>query len=136
MLGKYLKKLRADLDMSLADVEKESGVTSGYIGKLEREEVKKPSTKILGKLAKVYSVNVLTLLKKGNLLIDDKIHGEQEEPEIDDEEAEELIKFLKSDGNCVDLVQSYIKLMPSQKFVLVEFAEFLVSKNDARDTSI
>lgn len=53
-LGSRLRELRAQKNLSLRDVERLSGVNSGYLSQLERDEIASPGPSTLQKLAAAY----------------------------------------------------------------------------------
>jgi transcriptional regulator with XRE-family HTH domain len=53
-LGSRLRELRSEKKMSLRDVERLSGVNSGYLSQLERDEIASPGPATLQKLATAY----------------------------------------------------------------------------------
>ncbi|MHA1251870.1 MAG: helix-turn-helix domain-containing protein [Candidatus Helarchaeota archaeon] len=55
--GENLKKIRKKLELSLRDVETETGISNAYLSQLENNKIKNPSPKILYKLAKFYKVS-------------------------------------------------------------------------------
>ena len=62
-LPKALKKLRAVKGMSLRQVELKTGVSNSYLCQLENGKIKEPSPHILRKLARVYDVDLIDLMK-------------------------------------------------------------------------
>jgi transcriptional regulator with XRE-family HTH domain len=53
-LGDRLRKSRTDRDLSLREVERRSGINSGYLSQLERNEIANPTPSVLQKVAKAY----------------------------------------------------------------------------------
>jgi len=53
-LGERLREVRTDKGLSLRDVERKSGVNSGYLSQLERDEIASPGPATLQKLAAAY----------------------------------------------------------------------------------
>lgn len=53
-LGEHLRKVRTDKGLSLRDVERLSGVNSGYLSQLERNEIANPGPTTLNKVAAAY----------------------------------------------------------------------------------
>jgi transcriptional regulator with XRE-family HTH domain len=53
-LGERLRAARSEKGLSLRDVERESGVNSGYLSQLERDEIASPGPTTLQKLAAAY----------------------------------------------------------------------------------
>lgn len=61
--GRELKELRISKSMSLRDVELLSGVSASYLWRLETGDKRAPTIPILTKLAVVYKINPIELLK-------------------------------------------------------------------------
>src|SRR4051812_21886456 len=61
--GQRLRKLRDGLGLSLREVERRSGINSGYLSQLERDEIARPSPAILQKLAETYDEPVTALMR-------------------------------------------------------------------------
>lgn len=53
-LGDQLRKSRSARDLSLREMERRSGLNSGYLSQLERDEIANPSPAVLQKVAKAY----------------------------------------------------------------------------------
>lgn len=62
VFGLHIKKLREHCKLSLKDIEEMSGISQDYIKCLENGERNIPSYSDIEKLAKVYKVDVATLL--------------------------------------------------------------------------
>src|SRR3954462_8021777 len=54
-LGERLRTSRKEAGLTLRDVEKRSGVNSGYLSQLERGEIANPGPSVLQKVAKGYA---------------------------------------------------------------------------------
>lgn len=67
-LGSHLKHLRERLELSLRDVERTSGISSGHLSMIEQEKVREPSPRILHSLAEIYGVGYVSLMKKAGYL--------------------------------------------------------------------
>jgi len=65
--GKYLRLLRINAGLTMAETTKLTGVTQGYISQIENE-IHTPSANTLAKLAKAYGVSPLTLMKEAGLI--------------------------------------------------------------------
>ncbi|HXP36838.1 MAG TPA: XRE family transcriptional regulator [Solirubrobacteraceae bacterium] len=61
-LGSRLRELRTQKNLSLRDVERLSGVNSGYLSQLERDEIASPGPSTLQKLAAAYEESVTALM--------------------------------------------------------------------------
>ena len=55
-LGSRLREVRADAGMSLRDVERRSGLQSGYLSQLERGKISHPGPPVLRAVAEGYGV--------------------------------------------------------------------------------
>jgi len=81
--GEYLRTLRVEKRLSLREVEQLAGVSSSYIGLIERGERPIPGAEILKKLAPVYDVPVRDLLGAAGYLKDeDTVLTEEDEVEM------------------------------------------------------
>ena len=78
-LGEYLWDLRQAANMSLRDVEKESGVSNAYIAQLEKGDRPAPSPDILKKLARAYNVTVRELLLRAGYLDEPEVTATEEQ---------------------------------------------------------
>jgi len=113
LIGKIIKRLRKDKNITQADLAKAVGVTTSSIGMYETE-VRKPSYEVIVKLAKYFNVTTDYLLNndnnieekpidKINKLVEDSgintiaAHFEGEEfTEDDKEDIENFIKYVLS----------------------------------------
>lgn len=59
----YIKFLREERGMSLAEVEEKSGISASYISRIENEERKNLTLSILCRLAKIYDKPIETIIK-------------------------------------------------------------------------
>lgn len=62
-LGEVLRQARTTSGMTLRKVEKETGVSNGYLSQLESGSVKNPSPKHLLKLARAYGIDYGELMR-------------------------------------------------------------------------
>ncbi len=62
--GSYFKALREAKNLTLREVEKQTGVSNAYLSQLETGKVKQPSPLNLHKLAQLYDVQYETLMEK------------------------------------------------------------------------
>ena len=77
--GKFLKTLRERRNMSLRDVQRQSGVSNAYIAQLEKGDRPAPSPDILKKLARAYNVTVRELLLRAGYLDEPEVTATEEE---------------------------------------------------------
>jgi transcriptional regulator with XRE-family HTH domain len=89
--GEYLRTLREEQRLSLREVERLSGVSSSYLGLIERGKRPVPGAEILKKLAPVYDVPVRDLLNAAGYLKEEKVSLSEEE------EVELAFKYVMSD---------------------------------------
>jgi transcriptional regulator with XRE-family HTH domain len=61
-LGNRIRELREDRQMTLGDLERESGVSKGYLSQLERGEASNPTVDVLTKISQALAVTVSELL--------------------------------------------------------------------------
>jgi len=105
-LGALLKKTRKRRNLTLRDVQKETGISNAYLSQLENGKIANPSPNILHQLAKLYEISYETLMSlagypspsetKPAFRIQDDLN------ELTPEEKErvrEYIQFLKSRKN-------------------------------------
>ena len=105
-LGEYLSALREDRDLSLEDVEEQSGnrVSRAYLSLLERGSRRDPSPQILKALAEVYDVEFSALLRAHQA---DLIHEpvREEIPPVDGEQALRRIYRVLNEEARADLLK-------------------------------
>jgi transcriptional regulator with XRE-family HTH domain len=89
--GEYLRTLREEQRLSLREVERLSGVSSSYLGLIERGKRPVPGAEILKRLAPVYDVPVRDLLNAAGYLKEEKVSLSEEE------EVELAFKYVMSD---------------------------------------
>jgi transcriptional regulator with XRE-family HTH domain len=105
-VGEYLKKIREDKNLSLRDVEAETGISNSYLSQLESGKIKEPSPNLLHKLSEFYGVSYETVMELAGYPLSDI---NKEEPQIrrlaarlgrvteeEEEELEQYLKFLRS----------------------------------------
>ena len=82
-LGKYLKRLRLEKDLTLIDVQKKTGISTGYLSEIERGNRVSPHPTILRKLAEVYGVGDKEVMEVAGYLAREgmKIFSQKEEIE-------------------------------------------------------
>lgn len=66
-LGQYLRLLRVKSKLTMVQASEQSGVTQGYISQIENG-LYQPSGKVLAKLARVYNVPEVQLLRKAGIV--------------------------------------------------------------------
>ncbi len=67
-LGQELMIARESRDLSLRDVEKQTGISNAYLSQLEHNKIKNPATFILHKLAIFYEMEFDFLLEIAGIL--------------------------------------------------------------------
>lgn len=111
-LGVTLKNYRSLRKLTLKDVENELGISNAYLSQLENDKVKNPSAHILYKLAKLYNVNLNTLLFAAGVI--------EEDP---DKKSTINNRFLQKVAFSSD------ELTKEQRKMVLEYLEFLKSRN-------
>lgn len=100
-LGKRLKELRKLANLTLRDVEIETGISNPYLSQLEHDKIKRPSAQSLYMLSKVYAVDINDLLYHSGLIIEPPARNKlfrtvaEKSGELTAEEETELIEYLK-----------------------------------------
>src|SRR5687768_10526852 len=79
--GKYLRALRERKRLTLRDVQAEAGISTGYLSLVEAGERNPPAAEFLRKLARLYQVNPVEMLRRG---------GRFDEESAQDLEVDEL----------------------------------------------
>lgn len=72
VFGTHIKKLRQGTNLSLMDIENMSGISKDYIEHLENGERNIPSYSDIEKLAKIFKVDISTLLSITNTKVPDE----------------------------------------------------------------
>jgi HTH-type transcriptional regulator, competence development regulator len=72
VFGIHIKKLRESSNLSLKDIENMSGISQDYLGHLENGERNIPSHSDIEKLAKIYHVDISTLLSIADTKVPDE----------------------------------------------------------------
>jgi len=70
-LGDRLRASRTDRNLSLREVERRSGINSGYLSQLERNEIANPTPSVLQKVAKAYEEPFPVLMRWAGYVEDD-----------------------------------------------------------------
>lgn len=103
-LGSELKLLRETLNITLVQVQENTGISHAYLSQLENDKIKKPSANFLYKLSEIYKVPIDRLLHSAGIISDDVYKNYQIFTGIkltDDEEKQllEYLRFLRSPKN-------------------------------------
>jgi transcriptional regulator with XRE-family HTH domain len=82
-LGQYLRDLRLRKRLTLMEVNRLSGVSTGYLSMLEKGDRSSPHPDILRKLAKVYGVSIQEIMEVAGYLGrgEDKVFSQKDEIE-------------------------------------------------------
>lgn len=70
-LGERLRALRTEQGLSLREVERRSGINSGYLSQLERNEIANPTPSVLNKVAAAYDEPFTVLMRWAGYVEDD-----------------------------------------------------------------
>lgn len=62
-LGKYLKRVRKDRNLTLRAVEEGTGISNAYLSQVENGKIGKPSPSVLHKLSRFYDVSYEHLMR-------------------------------------------------------------------------
>jgi transcriptional regulator with XRE-family HTH domain len=62
-LGARLRAQRQSRDISLREMERRSGINSGYLSQLERDEIAQPTPSVLNRIAEPYGEPVEVLME-------------------------------------------------------------------------
>lgn len=102
-LGMLLKQTRKRRDLTLREVQKETGISNAYLSQLENDKIANPSPNILHQLAKLYEISYETLMSLAGYPAPSKARPtfriQDDLNELTPEEKErvsEYIQFLKS----------------------------------------
>jgi HTH-type transcriptional regulator, competence development regulator len=99
-LGEKLKELRTAKGLSLRDVEKDSGINSGYLSQLESDKISNPTPSMLKKLSVAYQVPVGMLMEWAGYIEPDEggtsPHAEMALKYLPNDVSEEELKALKA----------------------------------------
>jgi len=120
-LGPNLRALRSNQERTLRDLEKVTGLTSGYLSQLERGEVGYPSPTVLRKLALGYGIDPLILLQWAGYVADERLELSPNQAAalstIGDPSTEELralqgiVEYLRSKGSAPNLPGSTVPIV-------------------------
>ncbi len=72
-LGQYLRTVREQNKLSTRDVEKETGITTSQLSRIERNITRTPAPPALKKLALLYNIKLIDLLQKAGYLAPEDI---------------------------------------------------------------
>ena len=89
----YLKSIRRERGMTLRQVEEKTGVSNAYISLLENGLRQSPNPDILRKLAEVYSVPPVELMRRAEYITD------QDEGLSEESKLEQAFRHVLSDAN-------------------------------------
>lgn len=67
-LGDKLKLIRQASGLTLRQIEESTGISNAYLSQIENNKIKKPSARILYKLASIYGINIEELLAASGLI--------------------------------------------------------------------
>ena len=73
-LGERLRAIRTSRELSLREVERRSGINSGYLSQLERNEIANPTPSVLQKVARAYGEPFSVLMQWAGYVEDDPTH--------------------------------------------------------------
>ena len=94
----YLEIARKNKELSLRQVEQETGISNAYLSQIETGKIKQPSPNILYKLSELYDVPYNTLLELVGYPVpktsDSNSHSHSRIGPVSPEEEEELIEYL------------------------------------------
>jgi transcriptional regulator with XRE-family HTH domain len=116
-LGEELRKLREARGMKLREVEKESGISNGYLTQLENNKIKEPSPNILHKLSVVYEVPYNKLMKAAGYVAPSQNSGVASNATKKEDERS-LSSFALSSAN----------LTPDEEEALLDYLKYLKFK--------
>lgn len=77
-LGSYLRELRTRKDLTLRDVEEQSGASGSYLSQVEQGK-RQPSADLLRKIAPTYGASVRELLTKAGYLDEPEVKMSDQE---------------------------------------------------------
>lgn len=105
--GELIKRLRKERDVSLYDVERETGVSASYINRLERENRDNPSMEYVSRLSRYYGIPIT--------IIQDLFPGAFRDEEDDYGSLGELVMknefFFANDKATIDVKLSLQKII-------------------------
>jgi transcriptional regulator with XRE-family HTH domain len=95
-LGEVLRDARGRRDLSLRDVERETGISNGHLSLLESGNVQKPSPNLLEKLATLYGVSYSLLLELAGYRLPEPMSSPPsgEYADLTPQEREEVRRFV------------------------------------------
>lgn len=104
-LGKFLKKCREDLHLTLRDVEEKTDISNPYLSQLEGDKIKKPSPNVLNKLSELYKISYSQVMKLAGYPVPEieetgKLYARIGETTKEEEDAlVEYLEFLRAKRN-------------------------------------
>lgn len=103
-LGKLLSEVRSLKGLSLSKVAKPAGISTAYLQKLEKNEVKAPSPKVLHGLSESLGVSYTNLMRLAGYVVSDRQDSGSEtlkllaqafhSENLTEEEVRELAEYL------------------------------------------
>ncbi len=100
-LGTFLASLRQRKNLSLRDVERDTGVSNAYVSQLENGKIRAPSPVVLNKLAGLYGVQYAVLMKEAGYpvpaargAVESDVRFASRMGPVTPEEEEELAEYL------------------------------------------
>lgn len=101
-LGNTLRDAREMIPLTLRQVEQAAGISNAYLSQLENDKIKKPSANVLYTLAKLYNIELDTLLAAAGIIKEAQEAKSKlfkntalEMEKITSEEEKELLDYLK-----------------------------------------
>lgn len=129
-LGKYLRRARKRLKLTLREVEKLSGVSNSHLSQLERDIKKNPHPRTLRKLGRVYGLSMKSLMDACCYL------DNEPEPVFTEEQINEAFDFmiLDNEDDFNFLSEKEEKLTPEIKKMMVKIYEETTGKRVLEST--
>ena len=100
-LGTYLKNGRMSAGLTLRAVERETGISNGYLSQLESGRVRRPSPTNLHKLSKLYRLPYAEVMEAAGYPVPSTQYSNEEQRffarigETSNEEKEALLEYLE-----------------------------------------
>ncbi len=104
-LGAQIRLLRQARDMSLRQVEAETGISNPYLSQLENGKIKNPSAQTLTKLANCYDIGVNDLMIAAGYVLECKSNKKQTSSlpktalgkinDLTDEEVTDVLNYIE-----------------------------------------
>lgn len=110
-----LKKLRDAASLTLRQVEEATNISNAYLSQLENGKIKKPSAQVLYVLAKLYSVDVETLLIESGLVKSIEVQPAVMKPssakEWKESELNKTFERMEKDFGRIDDLEKRVKAL-------------------------